>query len=132
MAGSTDLLKRLPQDRWAFDTSARRELAVNRMKAAGLPLPPVMVCAEDVAEGKSSPEGYLRAASLLGYPARDCVVFEDAAAGIRAGNASGARVVAVAPHTNGAQEAFACIPLTMLNIIPDGDGFRINSLTSQE
>ncbi|WP_130834764.1 hypothetical protein [[Erwinia] mediterraneensis] len=44
MAGSTDLLKRLPQDRWALVTSASRELAVNRMKAAGLPLPPVMVC----------------------------------------------------------------------------------------
>lgn len=132
IAGAADLLQRLPQDRWALVTSASRELAINRMRAAGLPLPAVMVCAEDVAEGKPSPEGYLKAASILGYHVRDCVVFEDAAAGIRAGNASGARVIAVAPDANGAQEAFACATLTMLNIVPDTSGFRITLLMAEE
>ncbi|AKE59437.1 HAD-IA family hydrolase [Citrobacter farmeri] len=132
IAGAADLLQRLPQDRWALVTSASRELAINRMHAAGLPLPAVMVCAEDVAEGKPSPEGYLKAASILGYRAQDCIVFEDAAAGIRAGNASGARVIAVVPDANGAQEAFACATLTMLNIVPDTSGFRITLLMAEE
>lgn len=132
MAGAADLLKRLPPERWALVTSARRELAINRMRAARLPLPAVMVCAEDVAEGKPSPEGYLKAASILGYHARHCLVFEDAEAGIRAGNASGARVIAVVTDANGAQEAFACATLTMLNIVPDNNGFRITILAAEE
>lgn len=92
--GAADLLAslRLP---WAVVTSAPRELAVRRLAAANLPLPPVLVAAEDVMRGKPSPDGYLRAAALLGVDARRCVAFEDAEPGVRSALAAGARVVIV-------------------------------------
>jgi sugar-phosphatase len=80
---------------WAVVTSASRELAVRRMVAAGLPQPEVLVPADEIGHGKPDPEGYLRAASLLGVRTADCVVLEDAEPGVRAGLAAGARVVVV-------------------------------------
>lgn len=80
---------------WAVVTSADRRLAAARLTAAGLSRVPVLVTAEDVTAGKPDPEGYLRAAELLGVdPARTLVV-EDAEAGIAAGRAAGARVAAL-------------------------------------
>jgi len=80
---------------WAVVTSAPRELAVRRMAAAGLPVPPVLVPADEIEHGKPHPEGYLRAAELLGVDPRDCVVFEDAEPGLRSALDSGAQVVVV-------------------------------------
>jgi mannitol-1-/sugar-/sorbitol-6-phosphatase len=80
---------------WAVVTSADRRLAAARLTAAGLAVVPLLVTAEDVTAGKPDPEGYLRAAELLGVdPARTLVV-EDAEAGIAAGRAAGARVAAL-------------------------------------
>lgn len=97
ITGAAEFLARLPAGRVALVTSAGRELAESRMRAAGIPLPAVTVCAEDVVNGKPDPECYLKAASMLGVSISECLVFEDAAAGIRAGLASGARVIAVNP-----------------------------------
>ncbi|HET7071673.1 MAG TPA: HAD-IA family hydrolase [Nocardioides sp.] len=80
---------------WAVVTSATRELAVRRMRAAGLPVPEVLVPADEIERGKPHPDGYLRAAELLGVDPKECVVFEDAEPGIRSALASGARVVVV-------------------------------------
>lgn len=88
----------------AVVTSASRELALRRMRAAGILVPDVLVAAEDVAVGKPSPEGYLRAASLLGVDPGDCVMFEDADAGLRAAVASGGRVVVVGDHVSATTE----------------------------
>jgi len=44
--------------------------------------------------GKPDPEPYLKAAAKLGFAASDCIVVEDAPAGVRAGKAAGARVIA--------------------------------------
>jgi len=96
LPGARELLAALPPHRWACVTSASTALAHARLGAAGLPLPPVLVGAESVANGKPDPEGYLRAAELLGVPIQRCVVFEDAPAGIHAGHAAGATVVALA------------------------------------
>lgn len=82
----------------AVVTSAPRQLAVARMRAAGVPVPEVLVAAEDVERGKPDPQGYRRAAELLGVPIEDCVVFEDAEAGLAAAVASGARAVVVGAH----------------------------------
>ncbi|MGO4594724.1 HAD-IA family hydrolase [Leifsonia sp. 2TAF2] len=84
----------------AVVTSAPRELAIARMRAAGIPVPAVVVAAEDVERGKPDPQGYLRAAALLGVPIGDCVVFEDAEAGLAAAVASGARAVVVGQHSS--------------------------------
>lgn len=99
--GAKTLLEALPPERWALVTSASRELAGVRMRAAGLPLPAVMICAEDVRSGKPDPEGYQLAAGRLGVPASECVIFEDALAGIQAGLASGARVITVGREWTG-------------------------------
>ena len=80
---------------WAVVTSAPRELAVRRLAAAGLPVPEVLVPADEITRGKPAPDGYLRAADLLGEDPTACVVLEDAEPGVRAGLAAGSRVVVV-------------------------------------
>jgi sugar-phosphatase len=94
--GASSLLQALEGSRWAVVTSGDRAIAAHRLRHVGLELPPVMVCAEDVREGKPDPEGYLRAASLLGVRAPDCVVIEDAPSGVAAALAAGMRSIAVA------------------------------------
>ena len=76
-------------------TSAGRDLAVRRLTAAGLPIPDVLVTAEDIELGKPDPSGYLPAAERLGKPAENYLVFEDASAGIQAGLNAGSDVVAI-------------------------------------
>ncbi|CAM3161338.1 glycerol-3-phosphatase [Pseudomonas floridensis] len=93
--GVAAFLNSLPPDRWAMVTSAPRALAAARMKAAGLALPDIVVTAEDVSQGKPAPEGFLLAAQRLGVAAEQCLVFEDAPAGIAAGKAAGASVVVI-------------------------------------
>ncbi len=93
--GAIAFLAALPATRWAVVTSAPRALAERRMAAAGLPLPAVFITAEDVKTGKPAPDGYRLAAGRLGVAAQDCVVFEDAPAGIQAGEAAGAAVVVI-------------------------------------
>ena len=102
--GAVAFLDSLPPERWAIVTSAPRELALRRMEAAGIPQPRIMVAGEDVAAGKPSPECYLLGASRLGVDARQCVVFEDAVAGILAGEAAGAEVCVITATHAGTYE----------------------------
>lgn len=95
--GAYEMLSSLAEMRapYALVTSASAALAHSRMRAAGLPLPPVIVTKEDVRNSKPHPEGYFLAASLLGIDPRDAIVFEDSVAGIEAGKQSGATVIAI-------------------------------------
>jgi sugar-phosphatase len=93
--GATELLSALPAGRWAVVTSCGRALAQLRLASVGLPLPEVLVVSEEVTHGKPAPEGYHLAADRLGYDAAACIVFEDAPAGVAAGRAAGARVLAL-------------------------------------
>ncbi|MEO6918427.1 MAG: HAD-IA family hydrolase [Collimonas sp.] len=93
--GAAIFLRSLPAAKWAVVTSAPKALAIERMKAAGIPVPDVMVTAEDVSAGKPNPDCYLLAASKLGVGVSDCLIFEDAPVGIAAGEAAGATVVVV-------------------------------------
>ncbi|MFJ4631876.1 HAD family hydrolase [Streptomyces sp. NPDC088847] len=95
LPGTRDLLDALPADRWAVVTSATRRLAEARLAHAGI-LPKTLVVAEDVTRGKPDPEPYLLAARRLGVDPADCVVFEDAPAGLQAGRAAGMITVALA------------------------------------
>ncbi|WP_448223360.1 HAD-IA family hydrolase [Gordonia iterans] len=90
------VLSRLPADRWAAVTSGSQRLMRARLHAAGLPVPSVLIAAEDVEHGKPDPQGYRAAAAALGVDPDRCLVVEDAPAGIEAGRASGAAVLAVA------------------------------------
>lgn len=99
--GAPEFLKALPAHKWTVVTSAPRELAIRRMQAAGIPVPPVIIAAEDVKSGKPQPDPFLAGARLLLVDPADCLVFEDADAGIRAGEAAGASVLVIS-HTNSA------------------------------
>lgn len=95
IAGAGAFLASLPSDRWAIVTSAPRELAKRRLAAAGISLPALMITAEDAPNGKPAPDCFLMAADRLGVAPADCLVFEDAAAGIAAARAAGCDVVVI-------------------------------------
>lgn len=95
IAGAIEFLNSLPANKWAIVTSAPMALAKRRMQAAGIPIPDVMVTAEDVNIGKPHPDCYLLAARKLGVEAINCLIFEDARVGILAGEAAGAKVIVV-------------------------------------
>jgi sugar-phosphatase len=95
LAGASRLLDALPEGTWAVATSGPRITATARLRHAGLPVPPVLVCAEDVTRGKPMPDAYLLAARGLGVVPSDCLVVEDAPAGIQAARAAGMAVVGV-------------------------------------
>ncbi|WP_123302622.1 HAD-IA family hydrolase [Bogoriella caseilytica] len=95
LPATTELLPRLSGSRWAAVTSGTRALMSARMSAAGLPVPEILVTAENVERGKPDPQGYLQAAAALGVDPARCVVIEDAPAGVAAGKAAGAQVIAV-------------------------------------
>ncbi len=98
--GAIRFLARVPAGKWAIVTSAPIELAKRRLAAAGIPMPEVIVSGEEVSAGKPSPECYLLGAKRLGVDPKRCLVFEDAVAGILAGEAAGADVTVItATHT---------------------------------
>ncbi|WP_459710093.1 HAD-IA family hydrolase [Paraburkholderia sp. 2C] len=121
--GAGELLRALPPHRWAVVTSADRALAQRRLAAAGLPAPHLLISAEDVVRGKPAPDGFELAARRMEFDARHSVVFEDAPAGIEAGIAAGAKVVAVgfASAAQGLGEAVRVHDLRGIRAPMDGD-----------
>ena len=109
IAGAAALLEALPAAGVpvAIVTSAPRDLAIVRLEAAGIPIPPVFVTGDDVERGKPAPDCYLLAAERLGADPARCVVFEDSEAGLRAGLAAGARVVVVGPYASETTQSLA-------------------------
>jgi mannitol-1-/sugar-/sorbitol-6-phosphatase len=96
MPGALDLVQSIPEGRWGVVTSGSRLLAQSRLQHCGLPVPEVLVTSDDVTNGKPHPEPYLKGAERLGFAPRDCVVIEDAPAGIHSARASGMRVIGMA------------------------------------
>lgn len=108
--GAAAFLASLPPARWAVVTSAPRLLAERRLAVAGLPTPPVLIAAEDIDRGKPDPACYRLAAGRLGVKPGECLVFEDAPAGIAAGAAAGAAVLVVtAAHPEPAATAHPAV-----------------------
>jgi len=95
MPGAIDLVKSIPEGRWGVVTSGSRLLARNRLRYCGLPVPQVLVTSDDVTHGKPHPEPYLRGAELLGCSPAECLVIEDAPAGIDSARAGGMKVVGI-------------------------------------
>ena len=139
LPGAVELLQALPIDRWAIVTSCTHSLAQVRINAGGLPQPRHLVTSDDIKHGKPDPEPYLNGAQLLGVSAADCVVFEDAPAGIRAGKASGAHVLALRTTSSDAEllEAGAdwivddCSEL-LLDSAAAGDDFLSFNVTTKQ
>lgn len=94
LPGALELLESLPEDRWTIVTSCTRALAQVRIRAAGLPLPSKLITSNDILHGKPNPDPYLKGAASLGFSASECVVVEDVPAGVQAGKAAGATVIA--------------------------------------
>ena len=94
--GAARIMRSLEEGRWAVVTSCSRPLAQARLRAAQLPLPPLLITGDDVSSGKPDPAPYLLAASKLGLAPKDCVVVEDSRAGVEAGKSAGMRVVGIA------------------------------------
>ena len=101
--GAVALLNTIPRGRWCVVTSGTRYLATTRMRRFGIPVPDILVTADDVRHGKPDPEPYRRGAELLKANPTDCVVFEDAPAGIRSAHAVGMKVISL-PTTYPASE----------------------------
>lgn len=95
ISGAAAFLGALPSQRWAIVTSSPRRLAIRRLEATGLPVPPLMVTGEDVTNGKPAPDCFLLAAERLGLKPQDCLVFEDAPAGIQAAEVAGTKIVVI-------------------------------------
>src|SRR5699024_1878330 len=95
LPGAGEALAAVRGQRWAAVTSGEARIMIPRLEAAGLTPPEVMITADDVTRGKPDPEGYAMAARRLGVDPQRCLVVEDAPAGIAAGLAAGAHVLAV-------------------------------------
>ena len=95
MPGAADLVRSIPEGRWGVVTSGSRLLATNRLRFCGLPVPKVLVTADDVTHGKPHPEPYLKGAEELGFDPAECLVIEDAPAGIQSARAGGMKVIGI-------------------------------------
>jgi sugar-phosphatase len=115
--GAADLVRSLPRDAWAVVTSGNLSTALTRLAYADLPVPGVLITADNVARGKPHPEPYLLAAQRLGIVPADCIVIEDAPAGVHAACAAGMRVVALTTtHGSDALEKADAIATRLLDI----------------
>ncbi len=127
--GAKALVTSLPPGTWAVVTSALRSAALLRLRHVGLPVPEVLVAADEVEAGKPHPEGYLAAAARLGVPAGECIVVEDSPAGSEAARAGGMRVIAVATSHAAAELAGADVVASSLAAIRVGvraDGLEVS------
>ncbi|NBY43188.1 MAG: HAD family hydrolase [Micrococcales bacterium] len=91
--GAKELLESLPKGVWTICTSANPNLGRARLEAAGLLIPEHLVTGDDVKRGKPFPDPYLLGAEKLGFDIADCVVFEDAEAGVQSALEAGAGLV---------------------------------------
>jgi sugar-phosphatase len=93
LPGAVELTRSLIDGTWTVCTSANARLGRARLEAAGIPLPAELVTGDDVSRGKPLPDPYLLGASRLGFDPSDCVVFEDAEAGVQAALAAGVGLI---------------------------------------
>ncbi len=129
--GAAALLAALEGAPHALVTSADLGLARARLAAAALRVPEVAVTADDVAASKPDPEGFLRAAEILGVDPADCVVFEDSHAGIEAGRAAGMRVIGVGDTASAHGPTCAVRDLRQVSVARDGGRIILTIETGQ-
>lgn len=105
----------------AIATSSRAFQAEDKLGRTGLrDYFSVVVAGDQVARGKPDPEIFQTAAQHLGFPARECVVFEDSGPGIEAAERAGTFAVLVPEHppADPAQACFASAVLNSLEAAP--------------
>ena len=125
MPGAIELVRSIPDGRWGVVTSGSRLLASTRLVYCGLPVPKILITADDVTHGKPHPEPYLKGAEGLGFAPAQCLVIEDAPAGIESGRSGGMKVVGITSTYAAAKLAHAdAIVKTLgrIQIASDGAG----------
>lgn len=130
LPGAMSLLQAIPPDQWGIVTSCTRPLAEVRIRAAGLPWPKQLVTSADVQRFKPDPDPYLKGAELLKLAPVNCLVVEDAPAGIRAGKAAGAAVLALRttdtdPQLSAASADWIVNDLASVQLLPLADTLRL-------
>lgn len=95
LPGAVEALLACPDERRSIATSCTAPLLDARLAAAGLDRPSVVVTRDDVADGKPAPDSFLLAAERLGFEPGECLVCEDAPAGVQAARAAGMPVVGI-------------------------------------
>ena len=123
MPGAAELVRGIPEGRWCVVTSGTRPLASARLRFGGLPVPEVLVTADDVVNGKPHPEPYLKGAKLLGVKPADCLVIEDAPAGIQSARAGGMKVIGITstyPESQLSTADAVVKKLAQIQVGPDG------------
>ncbi len=79
--------------------------------------------AEDYAESKPAPDGYLKAADVLQTKTSECLVFEDSIVGIQAAKNAGMHVIAITHRCNDIASAKEIADLTITDYSELNDGF---------
>jgi sugar-phosphatase len=131
MPGAAELVRLIPPGRWGVVTSGSRLLATNRLPHCGLPVPEVLVTSDDVTNGKPHAEPYLKGAAELGFNPADCLVIEDAPAGIQAARAAGMKVIGITSTypAEALKQADAVIArLAQLQVTSNGAGLIVLAL----
>ncbi len=122
LPGAAEALAALVGARNAIATSCTMPLARTRIEAAGLRPPSVLVTADDVEHGKPAPDPYLEAARRLGVAPTDCLVVEDAPAGLASARAAGCRTLAVVTTTAAEDLHADAVVATLAEVTFDVDG----------
>jgi sugar-phosphatase len=135
MPGAIELVRSIPDTLWCVVTSGSRYLATERLRLVGVPIPKVMITADDVVNGKPYPEPYLKGAKALGFEPQRCLVIEDAPAGIRAAHAAGMKVIGFASTYKPEQLAEADTVIrnfAQLSVVHEGNSLRVSAEDSSE
>lgn len=127
LPGAARALAALPDGCAAIVTSGTPPLVRARLAATGLPAPGVLVTADDVPVGKPDPAPYLLAARRLGVDPRDCLVVEDAPAGLAAGRAAGCTTLGVLTTHPAAELAADALVASLagVRLVGGPDGVRL-------
>jgi sugar-phosphatase len=131
LRGVARIVHSLPQQYWTIVTSATDRLARSRLAHAGIPVPEHFVNAQMVINGKPDPEPYIKGAALLGLEPAECVVIEDATAGVEAGHRAGCKVIATLFSHSAGQLGLADWVIESLEdlnvtILPNNDGLELD------
>ncbi|MBP2047641.1 sugar-phosphatase [Streptomyces griseochromogenes] len=131
LPGAAEVLAALPRHRWGIVTSNDTEVAEARLRSAGLPVPDVLVSADDVGQPKPHPEGFLLAAQKIGVDPATAVGIDDSPMGVAAAMAAGMTTIAVRFRThddNALREAHAVadgVGSLTFQVLPDGISLKI-------
>jgi len=97
LPGVRRMIDSIPEGRYAVATSGATTYCYGALSRVGITPPKVTITADDprLKRGKPFPDPFILAAEQLGYDPKNCLVVEDSPSGIKAGVASGAKVIAV-------------------------------------